>query len=406
MGLLPYDVAVASGVKQLQVIDENDIKIQLPCDEQHFTFREACVTDSLMPGTKTDLTLGDLRAEAGALGYRAYYIRLCSIHTRIQRYVKKYKTLKAAWNQESEFACIVADLQRFKVTLPPKLDLSSTTIYIRKEQGVLSTLILIHATYYLCFCDLFRIFVTCMMFPPTRTNAISVVAPPEFLSQYQQWWYDCACCLTELFRIALLHTPEAMSERVAAIAAHEATRIRLTYVAEFAEEGQQEALKPVVLRMVQTNLSYLQVMQRLHPSIEPLYASAETVFKNSKLFTKPHTASQQHESSSPSREESDKSLTYNLHPFALFRQLISVVADKDAEPQAHAAREGGEPNAASYSGSDFAIPDSWLPDFATQAQQDVLWPWTGYIGAPQNGPNVDEDHSFLSPFYPAISLQH
>lgn len=82
------DALVGSGVDQLTLVDEKDMKIQLPCNERNFTQQIACLTETLEPGS----WLGFVPEEVDAstiqpnMGIMAYFIRHVSIRKRVLRY--------------------------------------------------------------------------------------------------------------------------------------------------------------------------------------------------------------------------------------------------------------------------------------------------------------------------------
>lgn len=92
------DSFVGSGVDQLTLIKDEDIKIQLPCTERNFLLQNACVVETLQPGQFLKF-LPDASIPGSPwdnMGIRAHYIR----HIRIRRKVLKYvpKCLMASWS--------------------------------------------------------------------------------------------------------------------------------------------------------------------------------------------------------------------------------------------------------------------------------------------------------------------
>ena len=81
------DSFVGSGVDQLTLIKDEDIKIQLPCTERNFLLQNACVVETLQPGRFLRfLPTENLPSSPwDNMGVRAYYVR----HIRIRRKVLK-----------------------------------------------------------------------------------------------------------------------------------------------------------------------------------------------------------------------------------------------------------------------------------------------------------------------------
>jgi hypothetical protein len=82
------DALVGSGVDQLTLMDEKDIKIQLPCNERNFSQQIPCLTETLRPGNWLKILPGDLNVDAllPNMGIMAYFIRHISIRKRVLRY--------------------------------------------------------------------------------------------------------------------------------------------------------------------------------------------------------------------------------------------------------------------------------------------------------------------------------
>ena len=83
------DVSVGSGVDQLTLLHEQDMKIQLPCDESHFLLQKPCITETLQPGEVLKFAPPEVipSSPAGNMGMAAYYIRLVQIRKQVVRYV-------------------------------------------------------------------------------------------------------------------------------------------------------------------------------------------------------------------------------------------------------------------------------------------------------------------------------
>jgi hypothetical protein len=82
------DALVGSGVDQLTLVDEKDMKIQLPCNERNFTQQIACLTETLEPGSWLSFVPEDVEASAiqPNMGIMAYFIRHVSVRKRVLRY--------------------------------------------------------------------------------------------------------------------------------------------------------------------------------------------------------------------------------------------------------------------------------------------------------------------------------
>jgi hypothetical protein len=83
------DSWVGSGVDQLTLLDECDIKIQLPCIERNFLQKVPCVTETITEGQVLKFLPGGLSTSNAAdnLGMTAYFIRLAEIRKKVLRYI-------------------------------------------------------------------------------------------------------------------------------------------------------------------------------------------------------------------------------------------------------------------------------------------------------------------------------
>lgn len=81
------DTLVGSGVDQLTLVDEKDIKIQLPCNERNFIQQIPCITETLEPGNWLKFLPGELHTATllPNMGIMAYFIRHLSIRKRVLR---------------------------------------------------------------------------------------------------------------------------------------------------------------------------------------------------------------------------------------------------------------------------------------------------------------------------------
>lgn len=83
------DVWAGSGVDHLTILNEKDLKIQLPCNERQFLLQIPVVTERLQEGDIIDFIPEEDIPEKPKenLGMAAYYVRIVSIWRRVLRYV-------------------------------------------------------------------------------------------------------------------------------------------------------------------------------------------------------------------------------------------------------------------------------------------------------------------------------
>lgn len=83
------DVWAGSGVDQLTILNERDIKLQLPCNERQFLLQIPNVTERLQPGEILDfIAPADIPEKPyDNMGMSAYYVRVVHIWQRVLRWV-------------------------------------------------------------------------------------------------------------------------------------------------------------------------------------------------------------------------------------------------------------------------------------------------------------------------------
>lgn len=81
------DVWAGSGVDQLTILNEKDIKLQLPCNERQFLLQIANVTEVLQPGKLLDFIPPEDIPEKpwDNMGMSAYYVRIVYIWQKVLR---------------------------------------------------------------------------------------------------------------------------------------------------------------------------------------------------------------------------------------------------------------------------------------------------------------------------------
>lgn len=93
------DALVGSGVNQLTLIHESDIKIQLPCNERNFVQMKPCITEVLVKGQVLSFLSPEQRPvhPASNMGIMSYFIRHLEIRKRILLYVTQSLMFKLSW---------------------------------------------------------------------------------------------------------------------------------------------------------------------------------------------------------------------------------------------------------------------------------------------------------------------
>ncbi|OZJ02724.1 hypothetical protein BZG36_05103, partial [Bifiguratus adelaidae] len=337
------DTFTSSGVRQLQLINEGDIKIQLPCSEDNFLFQRSCITETITPGEVLKfVNIVDMASPpASNMDYRAHIVRIMSLRNRVLVYVKHFHVDEDPWSPTSGFSKILADLALWRSNLPADLLITPSIIYIRKEQGLLSAILHMHLLYHLCFCDLYRIVMPGLSYPPTSSmQAIEIAAPVEFLVQSQDSCFEHANAMSDIFDQSLFHRSSALYESASPIAAHEATRVQLLYVMRIAVDRVTDDKLMETMRRIEINMDYLLTMCKRFPTTKRFVSSVEKVLhkhglsvnksaSSSTITPRPTPSSDttpEPGESSPPQTSAD----YKLHPLSAFRILREEISEKHA----------------------------------------------------------------------------
>lgn len=153
------DSLVGSGIDQLTLIDEADIKIQLPCNERNFVLEEPCITETLETGQMLKFLPPELLPTypQDCMGMTAFYLRHIATRRKVLTYIKHLDTARPPWLPDSEFAQLDAELRYWYDNLPANLQFTPTTLYIRQETSQVGALCALHYAYHQTMCDLYRI---------------------------------------------------------------------------------------------------------------------------------------------------------------------------------------------------------------------------------------------------------
>lgn len=82
------DSWVGSGIDQLTMLNEADMKIQLPCHSRNFLYQIPCITETLDQGKVLEFLPRSMlsTSPADSMGMMAHFVRLIRIRRRVLRY--------------------------------------------------------------------------------------------------------------------------------------------------------------------------------------------------------------------------------------------------------------------------------------------------------------------------------
>lgn len=227
------DVLCSSGVEQLEIIHEKDIKIQLPCTEWHFLQRQSCITRTLAGPPLAFLPPGSIPNNAtidSNMGMLAYFVQQTALRRRVLRYIKHLDQAKLPWLPDSEFAALDEELRRWYENIPSNLEFTQSTIYTRKGSSQLGALCVFHCAYHQTMCDFYRIGTpslyrlrSAFKFPPEQA---------EFQARLQWALFKSARTLAAIIAQAERHGPCMLGDSWLPTIAYDSNRIMLYYLAE------------------------------------------------------------------------------------------------------------------------------------------------------------------------------
>ncbi|UPL03922.1 hypothetical protein LCI18_014856 [Fusarium solani-melongenae] len=299
------DAWTGSGVDQLTLLREADIKIQLPCNERNFRLRIPCVTETLGVGHVLQFLPPAIvpRRPAANMGIMAYYIRIVTLWKRVVRYVKHLNTSPPPWLPESDFAALDADLRSWGRHLPEFISYSTDTIYARLESDQLGSLVVLHCTYHHNLLDLYRIsmpdlfkLIKPFYFPPNQQ---------EFLQSLQADCFYHAQQIASILSEAVRHGARYLADSLLPCFAYDSSRVMLYYIARLLDLSRPDAETIVAdaINAVESNSKILRTMAALFPLADSLATTTERwLAKIRKTF-----AQDEHMSDMPRQDDLEKS---------------------------------------------------------------------------------------------------
>ncbi|KAJ6441592.1 fungal transcriptional regulatory protein [Purpureocillium lavendulum] len=268
------DAWAGSGVDQLTLLRESDIKIQLPCNERNFGLRIPSVTETLGVGHVLQFLPPAIvpRRPAANMGIMAYYIRVVALWKRIVRYVAGHGLHAGPppWQPDSPFAALDADLHLWRRELPDFVEYSTETIYARLDSNQLGALVLIHCTYHHNYLELYKI---------TMPDLFKLAAPfhHEFLHTMQANCYYHAAQIADILAEAAEHGARLLSDSLLPFFIYDSSRVMLYYVARLLDPTRPDAEAKMrdAIRAVESNNRVLRLMSTLFPVAQSLSTTIE-----------------------------------------------------------------------------------------------------------------------------------
>lgn len=292
------DAWAGSGIDQLTLLRENDIKIQLPCNERNFGLRIPCVTETLGVGHVLQFLPPAIvpRRPAENMGIMAYYVRIVTLWKKIVRYVlfseatsrelmensyvnrldTRLDASPPPWQPDSDFAALDADLRLWRRELPDFVEYSAETIYARLDSNQLGALVLIHCTYHHNYLELYK-----LSMPDLFKLSKPLSVPPEHQEFFQAAQANCyhhAQQIADILAEAADHGARLLSDSLLPYFVYDSSRVMLYYVARLLDPNRIDAQDKVrdAINAVESNNRVLRMMVALFPIAQSLVSPRES----------------------------------------------------------------------------------------------------------------------------------
>jgi hypothetical protein len=339
------DATVGSGVDQLTLLNDKDIKIQLPCDERLFLIQQPCITETLEPGRLLSFieTSSVPNDPVSNMGLQAHYIRLTAIRKRLLAYVKQLSTASSPWLPGSEFTLLDSECNAWLTGLPSSLRFNAANLYVRAETGELGSMCSLHATYHLTVIDLYRIFVPALY--RLRGAFAFPVEQEDFVRHHQSAIHYHARNLAEIAKEAYARKGlPALADFWWPTVLFESCRHMIYYETKLSSTTQYR-LQTDTAEKVKTNIELLYKLQCLTAMSEPLYARAARLLESchSQFNADPDDLE-----SSPSAPGTPTQTApdYVLHPLSIYRMARKTISEKHAPEKTSPAATHTSPDSA------------------------------------------------------------
>ncbi|KAJ5243522.1 uncharacterized protein N7469_001849, partial [Penicillium citrinum] len=401
------DALVGSGVDQLTLVDEKDMKIQLPCNERNFVQQIPCLTETLETGNCLKF-MGDYvdnKTILPNMGMMAYFVRHISIRKKVLRYIKHLDEAIVPWNPNSEFATLEAECRAWYESLPPSLQFTPSAIYIRKDSSQLGALCVLHCAHYQTICDLYRLGA-----PALYKLRAAFDFPPEqqgFLKELQQVLFDAARSLATIIDETGRHGCRMLADSWLPTITYDSCRIMVYHLTQILDPGDQTTKRIMneTLPLLRSNIHCLSLMGSLNAIAASLCSAAETMLERSGIGSEvisqniiPDDPYQSIGSTNETRIEIlpgtpvQSTPDYVLNPLSIFRMARKSIPERHAPESAGSSSapnstrpdsmpdldqsvgENGE-GAQGNSTNDNAIHQGSLEELQTLFMSDLGWAW-------------------------------
>ncbi|KAJ5327643.1 uncharacterized protein N7506_010745 [Penicillium brevicompactum] len=399
------DALVGSGVDQLTLMEERDIKIQLPCNERNFIQQVPCLTETLAPGSWLKILPGHVETDTllPNMGIMAYFIRHISIRKRVlSRYIKHLGNAMVPWDPRSEFSVLDSECRLWYSSLPPSLQFSPEAIYIRKDTSQLGALCVLHCAHYQTICDLYRLGA-----PALYKLRAAFEFPPEqheFLRHLQQVLFDAARALASIIGQTARHGPRMLADSWLPTIVYDSCRIMIYHLTQVLDPELESTRRLTLsaIPLLRSNIGALKLMGSLNAIANTLCSAAETMLDRSGVESEvicqniipddPYQPNKAEYPSEPLLEPPIQSAPdYVLNPLTIFRMARKSIPERHAPETARTSSapssilpdQSDEVDKSSCGGNNGSgdVPDepglghASLEELQTLFMSDLGWAW-------------------------------
>ncbi|KAL4789849.1 fungal-specific transcription factor domain-containing protein [Aspergillus venezuelensis] len=400
------DALLGSGVDQLMLIEERDIRIQLPCNERQFLQAAPCITRTLDGPVLGFIPPESIPVDPGEnLGIMAYFIQHIRIRKQVLRYIKHLDKAISPWLPNSEFAILDKACWDWYDSLPEILQFTTPTIYIRKASSQLGALVLLHCSHYQTLCDLYRLGA-----PAVFKLRSAIEFPPEqkdFLQKMRFDLYEAAKALARIIGEAERHGPHNLSDTWLPTITYDSSRIMMYYLTQIIDPHEQSSKDLVVetIPYLQSNIRALKAMEPLNAVSERLCHLAETMqrllgsaaeitsTRRNIVPDDPYPPDTEEGRQSPPGVPAQSAPDYVLNPLTIYRMARRTIPERHA-PERIASGTSAAP-------FDISPPTLTGADELMLFTSDLGWTWQPAETAMDSG----LEHTGLHPWVGGAHLQ-
>lgn len=227
--LYMLDTGIASGQVDFALWPdpENQIHVQLPCNERNFEFDLPEPTEPLKPPDPGPDGLP--RTLPDVVGFLALHVRIQWIRSKIQQYtmhVLSNPTAETLADLPRRSAELAAELDAFETRLPLSFRWSEANLRLRAYSPRLGIFIMTHVWWQQCHCDLYRLWIpgTKEALPPQLASQMNLA---ELAAHCRRQCYDRARTMADMFAqlLALLGSEMPVMDLDLPVCAYQTARL-------------------------------------------------------------------------------------------------------------------------------------------------------------------------------------